>query len=76
MDLTYGSATVEGYDSLDTFYLDSASTFGVTDFEFMLITYQEGISPSGGIMGFVRNFDYTDGTTPGPLLYEYLYSQG
>jgi hypothetical protein len=39
----------------------------------MLITKQKGISPSGGIMGFSRNFDF-DGDAPGPLYYDALYN--
>lgn len=58
MSLSYGSAKVSGYDSTDDFYLDSAMTFGATGFEFMLIKKQSGISPSGGIMGFSRNYDF------------------
>jgi hypothetical protein len=37
MELSYGSAEVTGIDATDDIYLDSAQTFGLTDFEFMLI---------------------------------------
>jgi hypothetical protein len=73
MTLSYGSASVSGLDATDDFYLDADMTFGALDFEFMLITKQKGISPSGGIMGFSRDYDF--GTeAAGPLFYYGLYN--
>jgi hypothetical protein len=38
MSLAYGSAKVSGVAGYDDFYLDNAGAFGITDFEFMLIS--------------------------------------
>lgn len=74
MSLAYGSAKVSGYAAYEDFYLDSTGgAFSNLDFEFMLITKQSGISPSGGIMGFSRNFDLSTSHPVGPLFYVYLY---
>jgi hypothetical protein len=76
MQLAYGSAGVLGYQGTDQFYLDSNKQFGITSFTFMLILYQYGIAPTGGIMGFSRNYNFAASRTTGPLYYQYLKSAG
>jgi hypothetical protein len=78
MTQDYGSATTEGLDSTDQFYLDDAYTFGVSSFEFEAITSASGISPDGGIMGFSRNLPFIYNGSyyyPGPLFYQGLYNE-
>jgi len=70
--LAYGSAEVEGYYAHDDFYFDEGQTFGFTDFGFMIITEQEGIGPSGGILGFSRDFPYGGEDAHGPLFLYYM----
>jgi hypothetical protein len=76
MQLMYGSAGVYGYQGTDQFYLDNNKNFGLSSFEFMLILYQYGIAPTGGIMGFSRNFALSTKRSTGPLYYQYLKSAG
>jgi Eukaryotic aspartyl protease len=75
MSLQYGSASVSGVDAYDSFYLDKNGTFGVQNMHFMLVSDQQGISPTGGIIGFARNFDFTTGLPIADLVYEKLRTQ-
>lgn len=67
----YGSATFYCYEATDNVYLDSGESFGITDFEFYLVTQETGMPDStNGLMGMCRK--YTDSAadfTTGPIYY-------